>query len=63
MLIQTTRGLWPASGLEHREGVDENDNEIARWTEYWLEGELVHRSVHVHLKRGMFADGVTANFS
>ena len=51
------------SGLEHREGVDENDNEIARWTEYWLEGELVHRSVHVHLKRGMFGHGVQATFS
>jgi hypothetical protein len=37
--------------LEKREGVDENDNERAEWVEYWLDGELVHRSVHLTLKK------------
>lgn len=41
--------------LEKREGAVDNDIELTRWTEYWLGGELVHRSVHVHLKQGMFA--------
>ncbi len=61
--VTTTLGPLPRSWLEHREGVDENENEIVSWTEYWLKGELVHRSVHVHLKRGVFADGVQALFS
>ena len=63
MLISTTHGAMDDSLLERREGSSENDNEIASWVEYYLGDELVHRSVHVHLKRGMFADGVTANFS
>jgi hypothetical protein len=53
----------PEEALAKSEGTDENDNEIVNWVEYRLGDELVHRSVHVHLKRGMFADGVTANFS
>jgi cation transport regulator ChaC len=37
--------------LEKREGTVDNDNELTTWVEYWLEGELVHRSVHVQLKK------------
>ena len=29
----------------------ENDNEVAAVAEYWEGGALIHRSVHVHLKR------------
>ncbi len=36
--------------LEKRDGAIESDNETTRWTEYWLDGELVHRSVHVTLR-------------
>lgn len=39
--------------LEKRTGGHENDNEIADWTEYWMDGALVHRSAHVHLKHGL----------
>jgi hypothetical protein len=46
--------------LEKKEGTVDNDHEITRWTEYWHEGELVHRSVHVHLKKNVFAAGVAA---
>jgi hypothetical protein len=46
--------------LEKKEGVVENDHEMTQWIEYWHEGELVHRSVHVVLKRNVFADGVAA---
>jgi protoporphyrinogen oxidase len=62
-VITTTKGPMPEEALAKSEGTDENDNEIVNWVEYRLGDELVHRSVHVHLKRGMFADGVTANFS
>jgi hypothetical protein len=37
--------------LEYRSGEVDNENEFTTWTEYWLEGELVHRSVHVTLKK------------
>lgn len=36
--------------LEHKSGAVDNENETTSWTEYWLDGELVHRSVHVTLK-------------
>ena len=62
-MITTIHGPMPEEALVKSEGTDENENEIVNWVEYRLGDELVHRSVHVHLKRGMFADGVTAKFS
>lgn len=49
-MIFTTHGELDEALLEKREGVDENDNERVAWVEYWLNGELVHRSAHVTLK-------------
>jgi hypothetical protein len=50
--------------LEKREGTVDNDNEQTSWVEYWLEGELVHRSAHVQLKKPpTFAGGETASFT
>jgi hypothetical protein len=43
----------PEETLEKKVGGHENDNEIADWVEYWLDGVLVHRSAHVHLKHGL----------
>ena len=63
MIVTTTKGDMDTSLLEHRTGTVENDNEATTWTEYWLDGELVHRSVHVTLKRvPSFAGGETASF-
>jgi len=50
-LITTTKGDMDESLLEKREGSIDNDNELTTWVEYWLDGELVHRSVHVTLKK------------
>jgi hypothetical protein len=61
-LITTTKGLMDPDELEKREGGHENDNEICSWVEYWDEGELVHRSVNMHLKTAIFAEGIQANF-
>lgn len=60
-LVTTTKGEMDDSLLEKREGSVDNDNELTKWTEYWLAGELVHRSVHVHLKKNVLADGVAAD--
>ena len=51
MLVMTTKGEMDDSLLEKREGVVDNDNENTTWVEYWLDGELVHRSAHVTLKK------------
>ena len=59
-LVTTTTGEMDESLLEKREGSLDNDNETTTWVEYWLEGELVHRSVHVTLKKNVFADGIAA---
>ena len=48
--------------LDKREGTIDNDNETTTWIEYWLGGELVHRSAHVQLKRAVVSFGETASF-
>jgi hypothetical protein len=63
MLVTTTKGEMDDSLLEKREGAVDNDNEFTTWTEYWLDGELVHRSAHVTLKKPpVFAGGEAASF-
>jgi hypothetical protein len=45
--------------LEKCEGVVDNDRERSTWVEYWLDGQLVHRSAHVTIKQGpRGSDGV-----
>ena len=51
MLVNTTKGEMDDSLLEKKEGTIDNENETTNWVEYWLDGELVHRSVHMTLKR------------
>ena len=64
MLVTTTKGDMDDTLLEKREGTVDNDNELTTWVEYWLEGELVHRSAHVTLKKApTFAGGETASFT
>jgi protoporphyrinogen oxidase len=58
-MITTTKGDMDESLLEKRVGSVENDTETTSWVEYWLGEELVHRSVNMVLKRGVFADGET----
>jgi hypothetical protein len=50
-LITTTKGDMDESLLVKQEGTVDNDNELTTWVEYWLDGELVHRSAHVTLKK------------
>ena len=56
MIITTTKGDMDASLLEHRQGSLDNENEYTTWDEYYLDGELVHRSAHVTLKKSPFSD-------
>ena len=59
MIVNTTKGEMDDSLLEKREGSLENNTETTSWVEYWLDGELVHRSVHMALKSSVFADGIS----
>lgn len=60
-MITTTYGLMDESELKRVDGELDNDNEHTTWVEYWLHNELVHRSVHVALKKGQeykFGQGI-----
>ena len=59
-LVTTTKGDMDDSLLEKREGSVDNENEYTTWVEYWLDGELVHRSAHVTLKVSPFTALETA---
>ena len=61
-LITTTKGEMDESLLEKKEGAVDNDTEYTTWVEYWHEGELVHRSVHVTLKKALELGAVAASF-
>ena len=60
MIVTTTKGEMDDSLLEKKEGVVDNDDEYTTWVEYWLDGELVHRSAHVTLKKMPSFAGVEA---
>jgi hypothetical protein len=59
MIVTTTKGDMDDSLLDKREGSIDTSNESTNWVEYWHEGELVHRSVNMVLKKGIFAQGET----
>jgi len=61
-LVTTTHGEMDTSLLEKREGTLDNDVETTHWTEYWLNNELVHRSVHMTLKQAVSFSGQTGSF-
>ena len=62
-LVTTTKGEMEESLLEKQQGTVDNDNETTHWTEYWLDGELVHRSVHMTLKKfNLMGEAVAASF-
>ena len=53
MIVTTTYGDMDDSLLERKDGSFEDDNELTTWVEYWKDAELVHRSVHVTLKKSL----------
>ena len=59
--VNTTKGMMDESLLEKKTGVVDNENEYTTWVDYWLDGELVHRSVHVQLKQSppLFAEAAS----
>lgn len=62
MLVSTIYGDKDDSTLERRDFVVDNENEYTKATEYWLAGELVHRSAHVTIKNWPTAQAVAGAF-
>lgn len=63
MTVTTIHGDMDDSLLEKRTGEVENDKERTTWVEYWLNGELVHRSVNMQLKEGAISQTLAGVFS
>ena len=63
MIITTTKGNMDDSLLIKKTGEIDNDNEHTVWVEYWLDGELVHRSAHINLKQAIFSEGNIGGFN
>lgn len=66
-LVTTTKktpenpeGLMNTDDLVKKEQIIDNEVERTLVIEYWLEEELVHRSVHIQLKKNVAADGIAA---
>lgn len=62
MIVTTTQGEMDDSLLKKKEGSVDNDNENTTWVEYYLDGELVHRSAHVSLKRPLVSISEVGGF-
>lgn len=61
-IVTTIYGEMDDSLLERTDGNYEDDNERTSWVEYRLNGEIVHRSVNMHLKHAMvFAEPAIAS--
>jgi hypothetical protein len=69
MEITTIYGLRDDGDFRRVDGKFEDDNELTTWVEYWEDAEgkepvIVHRSVHVHLKKpGPFAEAIAGAFA
>ena len=62
VLVNGQLGEMDEALLEKRTGALDNDNECTTWVEYWLNGELVHRSAHVTLKKPVTLDSAVGGF-
>jgi len=60
-MINTIYGMMDESELEKKTGSTDNENESTEWIEYWKGDELVHRSVHLTLKKTVTAELMAAN--
>ena len=58
MIVTTTKGDMDDSLLVRKDGNMEDSNEKTSWVEYYLDDELVHRSVHVELKNSLVTETI-----
>ena len=58
MIVTTTKGDMDDSLLVRKDGNMEDSNEKTSWVEYYLDDELVHRSVSVELKNSLVVETI-----
>ena len=58
MIVTTTKGEMDDSLLVRKDGNMEDSNEKTSWVEYYLDDELVHRSVSVELKNSLVVETI-----
>jgi hypothetical protein len=63
VLVNGVLGAMDDSLLEKQVHVTDNEVEYTEATEYRFNGELVHRSAHVHLKRGLSLEQTLGSFN
>ena len=63
-IIHTTKGDLEETTLVKSEGTIDNDNELTTWVEYRLpdSDEIIHRSVHVTLKKNVTLNSEMGGF-
>lgn len=61
-MINTTKGPMDESALVKKCGTVDTDDEETTWVEFYLGDELVHRSVHVNLKKGLVLSSTVGEF-
>lgn len=61
-MITTTKGMMDADILRKNIDVFEDENELTQAVEYYDGDELVHRSVHVQLKKNIVGESIAAQF-
>lgn len=61
-LIYTSKGNLPIASLDYKHEWSEDDDAITFTEEYRLNGELVKRSTHARLKKGLDMAAVTQPF-
>lgn len=58
--VTTIHGLMDESLLQKKEYQEDAPEHTGQVTEYWLNDELVHRSVHLFMKQGIDLFGQSA---
>lgn len=61
-LITTTKGMMDSDMLRKNIDTYEDDNELTQAVEYFDGDELVHRSVHVQLKKNVVCESIATEF-
>ena len=49
-MVTTIHGLMPREALDERRYTEKHEGGTVQVLEYWLNGEMVHRSVEIALK-------------
>jgi hypothetical protein len=60
--VTTSQGKLAVEGLLRRVGMHDDENEHIDWVEYYLDGEMIHRSAHATLKKFPMGMGVASDF-